>query len=69
MFLHIGSQKEIPIQDLVAIIQTKQDDQQSCRTLVITTAQTFSSPISAQTLRKRLREIASLFSPSGNGSL
>ena len=62
MFLHIGNQKEIPVQDLVAIVQ---DEREPSRSLVITTTQTLSSSISVQTLRKRLQEIVSLLSPSG----
>ena len=64
MFLHIGGQREIPVSDLVAVIQNGQDGQGSLDSLVITDKQVLSSPISAKTLHKRLEEILSLLSPS-----
>ena len=63
MFLHIGNQREIPLRELVAIIQNKQAEQDSPGSLVITTTQTLPSPISARTLQKRLEDILSLLSP------
>ena len=62
MFLHIGGQREIPIQDLIAIVQSEQDGVQG--SLVITGKQALFSPISAKTLHKRLEENLSLLSPS-----